>query len=387
MRTKLMSVGAGLCLTLSFAACGSDDSGDSGSTPAAATGTTATTADTGGVAAIKARVAKDQTPKTTFPGPTEAFDPGKGKMMVIACSFQAPVCASSAKEAAKAVKVMGWSTEGAQDGKFSPQVESGLFDKAIQGKYDGIVMFGVNVNTIKGAVDRVLAANIPIGCINCASGPLKGKDGKIIDAAPDWNAEGEQMSRFLTASSEGKGKIVAFQDKAFPQTTLRTAGLAKVIKTDCPGCEFQIVEQSAGETAEPGPPTFTATLTKNPRGTLTDAIALYDGIGLPMAKTLKSQGRTDLRVHGYDADPPVVQAIADGSLPYGSTIGSPITYGSWAAVDQVARVVAGKTPWKSDALPILTVSKENAAAYAKAGDYEPQGDWKTDVFMKSWGKG
>lgn len=388
MKRMLISSAVGLCVALSFGACGSSDSSSS-SSPAAAAGssTTATASASGGgdLAQIKQEVAKDEAGDATFPAPTEPFTPGSKKMMIIACSFTAPVCVTATKEAEKATKAMGWTTDGPQDGKFSPQVQSGLINKAIQGKYGGIIMYGIDVNGIKNAVDQAITAKIPIGCIVCSSGALRGKGGLVIDTTPDFTLQGEQMARYLIARNDGKAKVIAFEDTAYPQTVQRTTGIEQTLKSRCPGCTFQKLAQSVGEVAKPGPPTWTATLAKNRPGSVTDAVALFDGIGVPMAKTLLSDGRKDLVIDGYDADIPVVQALQDGSLPYGATIASPVSYATWGSVDQVGRVAAGKKPWDGTKLPVVTVTKDNAARYPK-GDYQPKGDWRTNVFLKMWGK-
>jgi ribose transport system substrate-binding protein len=372
----------GLGLVLALGACGGGDSTSAGeATPASAASST-TASGGSGLAAIKAQVAKDEAGDVVWPAPKEAFDPGAKKAMVIACGFQAPVCAAAAKEGVKAVEAMGWSTPAPQDGQLAPQTQAGLVTKAAQQGYDAIVMYGIDVNSIKSAIEQAVAKKVAISCIVCDSGALRGK---VIDATPDFTKQGEQMGRYLIAKNEGEAKVVAFQDSAFPQTSLRTSGLKKVLDADCPDCSLEVKQQSVGETAKPGPPTFTALLSATRPGDLTDVVALYDGIGLPMATTLKSRGLKTPVVDGYDAEQPVLQGMKGGSLPYGATIGSPVDYATWAAVDEVGRQVAGKPTWDATALPTVLVTKDNAAKYTGA-QFQPSGDWRS-TFTKLWGKG
>lgn len=381
MRTRFIGSAVAVCLALALGACGDDDSGSNDKGAAAAPAATANSG-SADLAAIKKQSAEDQAGTVEFPKPTEAFDPGKKKAMVIACGFQAPVCASAAKEAVVAVKAMGWEPSDPQDGKLAPQTQAGLVTKAVQQGYSAIVMYGIDVNSIKAAIDAAVAKKVAVGCIVCSSGALRGK---VIDATPDFEAQGEQMGRYLIAKNDGKAKIVAFEDNAFPQTTQRTDGIEKVVDASCPDCTFESIQQSVGETAKPGPPTFTAMLTKKRSGDLTDAVALYDGIGIPMATTLKSRGRDDFVVDGYDAEQPVLEALKSGALPYGATSASPVNYAAWSAVDQVGRRVAGAPEWDSTKLPTLLLTKENAAKYI-GKQYEPEGDWRAE-FKKLWGQG
>lgn len=382
MKTTVTCLAAGLTLALGVAACGSDDNGGgtgAGTTPAVSS--TGGSAAASGLADVKARVAEDEAGTATFPAPKDAFDPGSHKATIIACGFQAPVCASAAKEADKAVKAMGWTSSGALDGKLSPQTQAGLVTKAVQQGDDAIVIYGIDVNSIKAPIQQALAKKIAISCIQCNSGALRGQ---VMDSTPDFTAEGEQIGRYIVARNNGKADLTVFEDNAFPQTVLRTEGVTAAVKAACPGCKLETKQESVAETAQPGPPAFTALLSANPAGSgLTDVVALYDGIGLPMATTLKSNGRKDMQVAGYDADKPVVQAIANGSLAYSATIAPPVSYATWAAVDLVGRKVAGKPTWDATKLPTVLVTKNNAAKYIGA-EFQPEGDWRA-TFKSLWG--
>lgn len=378
MKSSFACLLAGLSLAFGVAACGDDDDNGSGSAGPADTAS-APAAD---LDALKQQVAEDASGDAEFPAPTEAFDPGSSKAMVIACGFQAPVCATAAKEADQAVKAMGWQSSGAQDGKLSPQTQAGLMTKAIQQDYDAVVLYGIDVNSIKAAVDQALAEDIAIGCIQCDSGNLRGD---VLDATPDFTEQGQQIGRYVVARNDGKAKVAVFEDSAFPQTVLRTKGVTTAIEESCPDCSVETKEQSVAETTEPGPPAFTALLSANPSGSLTDVVALYDGIGMPMATTLKSRGRDDIMVSGYDADKAAVEAIASGDMPYAATIAPPVSYATWAAVDLVGRKVAGVETWDATKLPSVLVTEDNAEKYIDE-QFQPDGDWR-GTFKQLWGKG
>lgn len=333
------------------------------------------------VATAKAKVAQFESGNAVFPGPTTAFSPGHKKAMIIACGFEAPVCAQESNFALAALTQMGWQGS-VQDGKLSPQTQSGLVNQAVLAGDNGILLYGIDVNTIKASIDGAISKHIPIECLACYSGALR--DHGVTDVTTDFQTQGTMMGYYLVAANNGKAKAVDFVDHAFPQTSLRTAGVQQVL-SQCSTCKLTVRQMSVSETAQPGPPTWTAFLSQNPPGTYTDAVALYDGAGAPMAKTLKSQGRTTPVVDGYDADPDIVTALATKSLPYGITIGEPLPYEAWAAVDLLGRAAAGKPLWNGgDALPSVIISSSNASQY-NGKYFAPQGDWKAK-FLKLWGK-
>jgi ribose transport system substrate-binding protein len=383
---KFISLAVMFALVGAIAGCGSSSSSTtisstgSSSANTTASNTGSTTGSSSIVAVAKAKVAQFESGNAVFPGPTTAFTPGNKKAVIIACGFAAPVCPQVSNFALSALKQMGW-TGAVEDGQLSPQTQSGLVNQAALAGDGGIILYGIDVNTIKASIDSAVSKHIPIMCMACYSGALRGHG--VTDVTTDFQTQGTMMGYYLVAANNGKATAVDFIDHAFPQTTLRTAGVQQVL-SQCSSCKLKVVQMSVSETADPGPPTWTAFLAQNPPGSYTDAVALYDGAGTPMAKTLKSQGRSDPVVNGYDADPDVVTALADKSLPYGITIGEPLVYEAWSAVDLMGRAAAGKPLWAATELPSVIISSSNASQYE--GHYlQPQGDWQAN-FLKLWGK-
>ena len=68
-----------------------------------------------------------------------------------------------------------------------------------------------------------------------------------------------------------------------------------------------------------------------------------------------------------------------------ATTAAPFPYCSWGAVDQIARIKAGKETWDSSALPIALVTKDNADKFTGAFFSPPDFDYKA-MFAKLWGK-
>lgn len=327
-----------------------------------------------------------------YAGPTEPFTPPKGRAAVMACGFAAPVCADQARLAVKALQAMGWTSAPAFDGQFSPQVQAGFLDRAVQQKLDGVILVSVDVSTIKQAVDRAVNAGLNILCTFCVSKEYrkpKNAKGWVYDVTADFYAQGQMDAWAVLAEHGEDSKVVVFTDKAFDPLPLRLAGFKSVYQKYCPKCPFELKYFATGNIAKPGPPEFNAVLATHPPGTLTSVIGHYDGMGMAMAKTLKQIGRTDFTIYAYDTTIDSVTALVNGDLQYSGAAAGPYTYAEWAAADILGRLKAGKKLWPGrEALQSTFIDHTNAKNFLppKTIDPTPQGNWQQSVFMKLWGK-
>ncbi|CAN5326209.1 hypothetical protein BH09ACT10_BH09ACT10_16630 [soil metagenome] len=358
---------------LAMGACGSSEA--ESEAPAASTGDSSEALATA-AANVKAWTSLDA---AKFPMPTESFDAGKGKIAVIAGGFVAPVHAEQAKVAATAVKAIGWDLMGPYDGEFSPAVQGGYIDQAVQEKADAVVLVAIDVNSVKSSVDRALKAGVTVTCTMCDSGAAYRAAG-VIDVSVDFTQQGEYLGWYLIDKSKGKAKILNTVEPAAPQTVKRAEGLTSVIESNCADCTVESLTIPAADSTQAGPPQWTAFLSANPSG-FTDAVAYYDGLSQSMLATVKQTGREDIDINGYDADVAIVEVLRSGDAPFGATVGEPYEFASWGAVDLAARTKAKVALWESTNLPNVLVTKDNAA------DYEPylapQGDWKAE-FQSMW---
>jgi len=312
----------------------------------------------------------------TLPAP---YEPGTGKIAIIACGLAGPDCKKGADLSKRAAEEMGWQAD-IFDAQFSPQKGSAYIDQAVQQGYDGIISVSQAVETMKAAVDNATSAGIPVVCAGCFA--VDGFD-KVLFAAVDWEDQGRQVAWSVIERSKGKAKVLVY-DSANLAVNARVKGFTETLKAECPSCEIvQDGTIDAAELAKPGPPTFAADLTKYPVGTLTDVVDPYNAIGVPMMKTLKQNGRTDVFVSGYDATPEAIEALNDGSLPIHATTGFPRGFMSYAAVDLIARTKAGAPTYDVTVLPSLLVTKNNASTFTD-DYYEPTG--LPAEFQKTWGK-
>ncbi|WP_165818208.1 sugar ABC transporter substrate-binding protein [Frankia canadensis] len=327
-------------------------------------------------AAEKVAAATSLTP--TFPVPKAGFEAGTGTIAVIAGGLSAPVHAEQAEVMKKAVTAAGWTVLGPYDGKFSPAVQGGYIDQAIQARANGVLLFAVDVNTIRAAVDRALGAKIVVACAMCTSGDQARAKG-VLDVTPDFERQGEDLGWFIVQRSKGAAKVAITVEPAATGVVARTRGLEKVLD-QCAGCSYNEIVIPAADSTLPGPPQWTAFLSAHPSG-YTDAVAYYDGLTTPMTKTLRESGRTDVTVSSYDADPAVLSLMAKGSAQLGADVASPLDFASWSAVDLVLRSKAGAARWDTTNLPSVLLTGKNIAGFTPP--LQPAGDWHK-TFTTLW---
>ena len=123
-------------------------------------------------------------------------------------------------------------------------------------------------------------------------------------------------------------------------------GLQDGLKEYCPDCTYSQEDFPTTDLAKPGPPTWNGFLSANPPGKVQLVAGPYDFMSLPAAKTTQQAGRDDPLITGFDAYSEFVKAIETADPPTAAaTIAAPFEYCAWAAMDNVARVVAGDEPW------------------------------------------
>lgn len=372
----LLAVFAALMLSaFVVAGCGGSDDSDSGDNGNGSA--------TGSAEAAQQEVDRLMDPsQAEFPRPTESFDPGQGRVAVISCGNAGINCKDGSEDATEAAQAMGWQSSPVFDGEFSPARQAGFVRQAIQENYDAIVLVSIDVNSIKAAVEAAAQADIPVTCVMCSN---PGLEDIVTDVTTGGTADGEAIGYWTVADSDGTAKVIGFDDASFPIVKRRVDAASEVVADNCDDCTVQIDNIATTELTEPGPPTWTATLTANPPGSFDYAWAAYDPFAIPMTNTAEQQGRDDIKISGYDASPDFVTLIEQGG-PAAATTAAPFEYAAWGAVDEAARAVVGVDQWDATELPVMLVTAENANDPAlQAGFFDPPFDFKAE-FQELWGQ-
>jgi ABC-type sugar transport system substrate-binding protein len=372
------------------AGCGSSGSSSSDTSSSASSSTTASAGASAGVAKAKAQVAiLEKTSGIQFPKPPQTpYDVGTGRASVIVCGTAGAGCLGMGRQTREALIAAGWKPTQLGDGKFTPAVQSGLILQAIQQKFDVIVLVSIDAASIKAAIDAANKAKIPISCVACVSEPEF--QGKVYDSTTGGAADGEAIGNWIVADSNGKAKTIAYDDTAFPIIKARQDATKKVFDELCPECTWKISDFPTSDLTKPGPPTFTATLAANPKGSFEYMATPSDTFAIPMVKTADQQGRTEIKFTGFDGEGAFVQQIkAAVGKPGGAkaTAYSPFPYMAWSAVDQVLRIHAGEQPWDTTKMPITLVDDKNVDTFASVTGYWSPEDFDfRAMFKKLWGK-
>jgi len=316
-----------------------------------------------------------------WPTPTKAFHPGHFKAVAIGCGFTAQACEQPTVWAVQALRAMGWTAPAAENGQNSTTVEGNLVDQAVTQKDKGIILIGIDVNTIPTATNAAIKAGIKIMCVVCISGP-KWK-GKVIDVTPDWYQAGVIAAWQTLAISGSKTWAAQFYDPEFAAIVARDAGVEATFKKYCPTtCKLNTIAINGPDVGLPGPPPWTAYLATHPAGTVNNVIAEYDGGAIVCSLTDVSEGR-NIPIGSYDGEVPNVQGISTGKpAPITWAVGQPYDYEPWAAVDALGRWVNGLPIEKGlQSMPLVLINKTNVAKFLagnpKGSDYvAPLDNWQ-----------
>ncbi len=360
------------------AACSS--SGGSGATSA----TPAASESAGGLEAATAALAGyTDTSSLEYPKPTEAFTPGKHKVAIISCGQTGIGCQQMSEFAQNAAKDIGWEASSTFDGEFDPSKQAGYVQQALNQGYEAIILASIDAKSISAAIDAAAAKGVPVACIMCENPELVAA-GKVIDTTTGGYNGGLALSTFVTVTLGGKGNVVGFDDKSFPIVAARMKGLKEGLAQYCPDCTYSEEQFPTTDLAKPGPPTWTGFLAANPPGKVQLVAGPYDFMSLPAAKTTAQAGRDDPLITGFDAYSEFVAAIGAADPPTAvATIAAPFEYVSWAAMDEVARVVNGVDTWDATQNPVAVVDKDNASEFSQ-GYLQPPFSIP-DLFNGLWG--
>jgi ABC-type sugar transport system substrate-binding protein len=362
-RTALAAVG--LSLSLALAACSGTGAG-----PAASSGTADITAAQKVLDEAQAKV-------TEFDFPTETVDAAKDKLVIgIPCAYAAEGCKRQVDAIEEATKTLGWRYQ-MIDPAGDPDKMRSAVRTAIQLKADGIFLSSLPSSVVKDDIANARSAGIKV--VN------------MSEPAPDDFADAHSLydhikggrwnAAYVTVATNGIGKVASVNDPEFPSVVEWHQGFVEGLKELCPSC--QLVKDSSFQIAnlQTGVPTeFQATLQANP--TINAVWAAYDPVALAISPVIKrSPQNGKITVVSQNGDAGALQAIKAGDEPFKATVAVSVEWQSYAAVDQMVRLFAGKLPkeLKTVNVPEKLISKDNVTTLPWDGDL----DWKS-AYTKLW---
>jgi ribose transport system substrate-binding protein len=316
-------------------------------------------------------------PQEEWNGPTEAPKPQDGVSIgIIPCGLAIEGCARLARGAEEAAQEIGWDAE-VVDGQGDPQVIQGAMDSLINRNVDAIVLAAVNAQDIGPQLERAKAEGVKVvGTFSGEPSSEMKPDPWIGMVGIDDTEAGRTLAAYVVAN--GGGGVAIFTQNESPRVAMRGEGFEAGLK-EFAGDSVEIVEERSIPNTQLGPPEqqiMSALLARQPEGTFKWIYAGFDFMITPLIQTAEQTGRTELRGLSFDANLENLEFIRQSRIQ-AATIGYPLEWAGWAAVDQLNRALQDEPVLGFDETGIRfkLITKENLP---------PQGEsWTGDLDFRS----
>lgn len=358
-----------------------------------ALGTTATTASATSKAQQKELAALQKTltalsqTKVPEPAPTTPVVPGTHQVAVISVGQSTPGASNTALAVQAAIKAIGWTAPATYDGQFSASVASGDMETAINNGAQALILISLTPSTVASALQLAASKGVAITCILCGPPSTYSQFPGIVGIEPSPAAIGDAQADWVIVNSKGTAKVWVYEDREFAETIAQTTAAENTIRTKCPGCQLHIAQTQAGDEDQPGIPVLAGVLSANPKGTINDIIAPYDGAAANFATFANQDGRPEINFVGYAGLPDFFDEIAEGVPPGAKAdVSIPLPYMGWAAIDETARILDNQPTWNANNLGVSLITRQNVNKFNAANPYvNPTFNFKS-LFLKLWGK-
>lgn len=376
-----------LFLSLALAACGSSES----------TTGTSSSGDTGSSSQLVKEAQAAVTELAKSPGsyhepPDSGVAPAADKdVWLISVGNEVDAVAESSRYFLEGAEALGWNGK-VYDGKLQPTEWLAGVRQAVQAGADAIVLVAIDCAPVKQGLVEAKEKGIPVVSIEGFDCSELGQGGPQLfsfrvgfseGSFPQWQqAWGKAQADFTIAETDGKAKIVYLRETDVQATKLIADQYAESIEEKCPECE--ILEKIDFVGTELGPELqeqVQQSLLKNPDATV--VYANYDGpIVASVAPAVRAAGKTGMLVIGGEGSKPNLDLIRQGeqSMALGYVDG----WESYASLDALNSIFAGKKPIEDSGMGVLLIDKEhNLPAAGEGTDSQLPFDWQ-QVYEKGW---
>ncbi len=375
--------------SLGLVACGSsDDSGDSGSGSNNAEVSSPSDlkfsdfADEGGVEGAKKYLTKVQDEsqidyESFIPADSPpAAEDKKIAVVLNGTDAQGAVRASEGMKAAG--EALGWDVE-VTDGQFDPNVQSQAILSAVTSQADGIVLNSISPVTVGGAVAKAVSEGIPI-VTTFDPGSNEVTEGVFGDASNGTFDGGMALGAWISANSNGKGRVVNVPDTSLGLTQQRADGVEAGLKEFCPDCKILATEQNDIANMAGRLPSLTASAVQKYGTDDLYMVAPFDAAATFMIQGAKDAKAPYFPIVSMDGNQEAVAAIADKDY-LAATWAAAAEWMGWEALDQMNRAFNDAEPVQGT-VPSLLIDASNLPP--TGDDWTPDFDYET-AYKELWG--
>jgi ribose transport system substrate-binding protein len=364
---RLLGILAALSVPLLIiTGCGS--SGSSSSNASGSQSAATSTASAGGsqiVQSAQADVAKLVAPAALSTGKQVPFKPPSGKTIgILDCGDTSPDCSETTHATQQAVAALGWKSIVKQNG-LSVTGWATSMQELVQAHPDGIISIVASDSEMPNAMKEAAAAKIPVvGLIagNTFVAPVQYPAKGNVD--PDYSLQGKVAADYVIAQSNGTARVVELTDPS----AIANVGRAKAFEAElakCSGCKLvgKYIFNASLEQAQAGQQAASAALAAHPAGSFNWIVSNGSVRDPGVLLAIKQAGRqSDVQVISIDCKASSLLSI-DASGPLKACVSTPLLRGGWAAVDTLARILAGQNPGQVY-VPFSLVTKANVPSAA-----------------------
>lgn len=320
---------------------------------------------------------------------TEAPAPQPGKNIWIISVGQAVDLAVEVTEgAADAAEAIGWTTK-IFDGQFQPNVALQGVQQAVAAGADGIILYGIDCETVKTGVKEAKDAGIPVvgaqskDCEDSLITSLSYEPvlGSVEDLAASY---GEAQALWLISKSAPDAKFLELTQSDVASVKVGSESFRDTLKSACPDCTSVPIEFTSPDIGPALQQKVEQALLQHPdaSGLVAPYSALFSS---GVSAAVMASGRSDeLNVIGGAGTEPNFDLIRE-DRGQDADIAYPNRWEGFAAVDWMNRLLNGETPTGENA-PVgigfqLVDADHNLP---ESGPVPATVDFE-DTYLKAWG--
>lgn len=287
-------------------------------------------------------------PQDEWRGPTEAPAPVADVTVgIIPCGLAIEGCARLARGAEEAATEIGWRPI-VVDGQGNPQVIQQGMDSLINRRVDAIVLGAVNAQDIGPQLERAREEGVQvIGTFSGEPGPELMPNPWVGMVGIDDFEAGRTLAAFVVAN--GGGNVTIFTQNESPRVAMRAEGFKAGLEEFGRG-QIEVVEERSIPNTELGPPEveiMSAILAREPEDSFEWIFAGFDFMIVPLIQAAEQAGRDELKGLSFDGNLENLQLIRANRIQE-ATVGYPLEWAGWAAIDQLNRTLQGEEPLAFD---------------------------------------